>query len=193
MRPPRPARRTAAAGFTFIELLVVIAILALLASVVVANLDGITAPTKLRGAARALGNEILQLKEMAALKNRPLSLEFDLENQRRRMIDAPSEIEIPDKKEREEATYIGDWEPLPEGVTLKEVAFSSTDVDRGGTMVVTFSGDGEVSPSGFVAFLQHERLPDAEGISVEVSGLTGLVAYHDGHFTAEEIRKPEDF
>ena len=58
-----PARPSPGAGFTFIELMVVIAILALLASIVVVNLDGISAPTKVRGAAREIGNEILQLKE----------------------------------------------------------------------------------------------------------------------------------
>src|SRR5258708_2008525 len=104
----RASRR--AAGFTFIELMVVIAILALLASIVVANLDGISAPTKLRGAARALGNQMLELKEMAALKNRALSLEIDLERQRWRVVDAPSEVEMPNEKDRDDNTWIGDWE-----------------------------------------------------------------------------------
>src|SRR5438067_588354 len=144
----RASRRTA--GFTFIELMVVIAILALLASIVVANLDGITAPTKLRGAARTLGNQMLEPKEMAALKNRPLSLEIDLEHQRWRVVDGPSETEMPNEKDREEATWIGDWESPPDGVHIKELSFSSTDVDRGGTNTITFQGDGEVSPSGFV-------------------------------------------
>jgi type II secretion system protein H len=180
-------------GFTFIELMIVIAILALLASVVVVNLDGISAPTKLRGAARRIGNEILQLKDMAALKNRPLSIEFDLEKQRSRVIDRPSETDVPDPREREEETFYGEWESPPSGVRLKDLSFSADDVDRGGTVVITFLGDGEVSPSGFVVFLAHDRLPEEQGMSVEVAGLTGLVTYHKGRFAAEEIRKPEDF
>jgi type II secretion system protein H len=196
MRGQPTARRPAngpAGGFTFIEMMVVIAILALLASIVVANLDGISAPTKLRGTARSLGNQLLELKEMAALKDRAMSMELDLEHQRWRVIDAPSVTDIPDARERDDATFFGDWVETPSGVRIQEVSFSSTESDSSGSMMITFQADGELSPSGFVAFLKHDTLPEDEGMSVEVSGLTGLVAYHDGHFKAEEIRRPEDF
>jgi len=183
----------AAAGFTFIEMLVVIAILSLLASIVVVNLDGMTAPTKLRGAARTIGNEILGWKQIAALRNRPISIEFDVANQRWRCIDAPNPTEVPDPRDREEATYYGDWETLPSDVRLREVSFSATDLERSGTTLVTFQGDGEVYPSGFVAFLTHDRMNDDAGVSIEVSGLTGLVSYHEGHVRSEETRPPEDF
>jgi type II secretion system protein H len=188
-----PARPSPGAGFTFIELMVVIAILALLASIVVVNLDGISAPTKVRGAAREIGNQVLQLKEASALHGRDLSLEIDIENQRWRIIDRPSVTDVPDARDREEKTFYGDWTIPPQGVRIVDVAFSATDVDRSGTTIVTFHGDGELEPSGFVAFVNHESLTEEEGMSVEVSGLTGLVAYHEGHFKAEEIRKAEDF
>lgn len=192
MRRTRPARRPAA-GFTFIELMVVIAILALIASIVVVNLDGISAPTKLRGCARAIGNQLLELKEMAALKDRAMSMEIDLEHQRWRIIDSPSAADIPDARDREAATFVGEWDVPPPGVRIHEISFSSTDVDQNGTRIITFQGDGEVGPSGFVAYLKHDALTEDEGMSVEISGLTGLVSYHDGHFKAEEIRRPEDF
>ena len=188
-----PARPSRGAGFTFIELMVVIAILAILASIVVVNLDGISAPTKVRGAAREFGNEVLQLKEISSLHGRDLSLEIDMENQRWRIIDRPSVTDVPDARDREDKTFYGDWNIPPQGVRIIDVAFSATDIDRGGTTMVTFHGDGELDPSGFVVFVNHESLPEDEGMSVEVSGLTGLVAYHDGHFKAEEIRKAEDF
>jgi hypothetical protein len=116
-----------------------------------------------------------------------------VDNQRWRIIDQPSVTDVPDAKDREEKTFYGGWTIPPQGVRIVDIAFSATDVDRSGTTIVTFHGDGEVEPSGFVAFLNHESLPEDEGMSVEVSGLTGLVAYHDGHFKAEEIRKAEDF
>jgi prepilin-type N-terminal cleavage/methylation domain-containing protein len=193
MRARPTVESDAAAGFTFIEMLVVIAILALLASIVVVNLDGMTAPTKLRGTARKIGNEILGWKQIAALRNRPISIEFDVPNQRWRCIDAPNSYDVPNARDREEATYYGDWETPPSDVRLREVSFSSTDVERSGTTVITFQGDGEVYPSGFVAFLTHDRLKEDAGVSIEVSGLTGLVSYHDGHTKSEEIRPPEDF
>jgi prepilin-type N-terminal cleavage/methylation domain-containing protein len=180
-------------GFTFIEMMIVVAILSLLASIVVVNLDGISAPTRLRGAARAIGNQVSELRDMAALRNRLMSIEFDLENQRWRVIDAPTENDVPDSQDRDEDTFTGSWDPMPPGVRMKELSFSSTDVEQGGTTVITFNGDGEVVPSGFVVFLTGDRMPEEDGMSVEVSGLTGLVAYHSGHFKAEEIRRAEDF
>jgi prepilin-type N-terminal cleavage/methylation domain-containing protein len=184
-------RAARSGGFTFLELMIVIAIISLLASIVVVNLDGISAPTRLRGVARRLGSQVQELRTMSTLKNRPMSIEFDLDKQRWRIIDAPSETDVPDPDEREEATFYGDWESPPPGVRF-EVAFSATDVDTTGTAMITFQGDGEIVPSGFVAYLEHERLPEDSGMSVEVSGLTGIVAYHDGHMKAEEIRRPED-
>lgn len=187
-------RRTAtSAGFTFIEMMIVIAILSLLASIVVVNMEGMSSPTRLRGAARSLGNEILQLKETATLRNRAVYLEIDVDKERWRVIDPPSIVEFPDPRDREENTFYGEWSTMPPGVHLEEVAFSATDIDRGTTFTVDFEPDGEISPSGFVAFFKHERLSDDDGISVEVSGLTGLITYHNGKFRAEEIRKPEEF
>ena len=188
-----PARPSRGAGFTFIELMVVIAILSLLASIVVVNLDGMSAPTKVRGAARELGNEVLALRQMSALHGRDLTLEMDIDNNCWRIIDRPSANDVPDERDREEKTFYGQWTKPPEGVKLVDVARSETDVSSDGTAWVTFHGDGEIEPAGFVAFLNHESLDEEEGMSVEVSGLTGLVAYHEGHVKAEEVRKAEDF
>lgn len=172
--------------------MVVIAILALLASIVVVNLDGMSAPTKVRGAARALGNEVLTLKQMSALHGRDLSLEIDLDHRCWRIIDRPSVTDVPDARDRDEKTFVGDWTATPDGVRIVEVSRSDSDISLDGTWTVTFHGDGEIEPSGFVAFFNHESLEEDEGMSVEVSGLTGLVAYHDGHVKAEEIIKAED-
>lgn len=188
-----PARRHRCGGFTFLELMVVIAIISLLASIVVVNLDGLTAPTRLDGAGRSLGNQLVALHDTACLKNRLLSLEIDVPNGRWRMIDAPTPTDVPDPRDREEETYYGTWTALPSGVQIKEIAFSASEVVRGENVIVTFNGDGELQPGGFVAFLVHENLPEEEGMSVELSGLTGLVAYHRGKFTAEEVRRAEDF
>ena len=186
-------RRRRPAGFTFIELLTVIAILSLLASIVVVNMDGMSGPARLRGAAREFGNQMMELKQMATERGRALYLEIDVEHQRRRIIDPPSIADVPDSRDRESETFYGEWVTLPIGVNLQEIAFSTTDVESNGTILVDFEPDGELAPSGFVAFFQHRDLPEEQGISVEVSGLTGLVAYHDGRFRAEETRRPEEF
>jgi type II secretion system protein H len=182
-----------AAGFTFVELLVVIAIISLMSSIVVVNLDGISAPSRLDAAAREIGNQVLELEDLAELTGRPYAIEIDVDNQRYRVIGAPSPTEVPDPRDREEATFYGEWRDLDASVRIEEISFSSTDVERGGTVLVTFSSDGEISPSGFVAFLASDRLPQDEGVSLEVAGLTGLVSYHRGRIKAEEIRKADDF
>lgn len=174
-------------------MMVVIAILSLLASVVVVNMDGISAPTRLRGAARAIGNQVVELKQMAALHGRWMSIELDVDNRRWRVIDSPSDQQVPDAREREEKTFYSTWDPLPPGVRIESIAYSDTDVERDGTAVITFGGDGEISPSGFVVFLVHENLKEDDGISIEVSGLTGIVDYHPGPFKSEEIRREDDF
>jgi prepilin-type N-terminal cleavage/methylation domain-containing protein len=190
---PARSRTNRTGGFTFVELLVVIAILSLLASVVVVNMDNMSAPARVRGAAREFGNQIMELKQMATERGRALFLEIDVEKQKRRVIDPPSVADVPDPRQREEETFYGEWVALPPGVRMNEIAFSATDLETNGTVLVDFEPDGEVAPSGFVAFFSHEQLPEERGLSVEVSGLTGLVAYHDGRFRAEEIRRPEDF
>lgn len=182
-----------ARGFTFVELMVVIAIIALLASVVVANLDGISAPTRQRGWARQIGNQILELKEAAMVQNRPLSVEFDRDQGAWRIVDVPSETAVPDENARKEQTYRSDWELPPDGVFTDGPFFASTDAQNSGTAVVTFNGDGEVQPSGFVLYVRRDQQREDDWITIEVAGLTGLVSYHDGKLAAEEIRKPEDF
>src|SRR5439155_9462673 len=96
-RRAAPARRSA--GFTFLELMVVIAILSLLASIVVANMDNMSAPTRVRGAAREFGNQMMEMKQMATERGRALFLEIDVEHQRRRLIDPPSVVDVPDPRD----------------------------------------------------------------------------------------------
>ncbi len=187
------AARSRSGGFTFLELMVVIAILGLLASLVTANLDGITASSRLDGAARSFGNLVMTMHDVATLRQHDLTLEIDGENQRYRTVEVPSATDVPDQRDREEQTIWGDWTTMPQGILLREVAFSATDVERGATVNVTFAATGELTPSGFVVFFARDGAPDEDGVSVEVSGLTGLVAYHRGRFQAEEIRRAEDF
>ena len=63
----------------------------------------------------------------------------------------------------------------------------------GDVFELTFSPSGELFPSGFVAYLSHENLPEEDGISIEISGLTGIVSYHRGKIEAEEVREEHDF
>lgn len=191
LRPER--RRARAAGFTFLELMAVIALVGLLASIVVANLDGLTDRSSLNASARALGNTILTIRDTAALQGREVFVEIDVEKQRWRIVDPPSPTDVPDPDDREEATWYGPWQAPGDGVVLDNVAFSRNDVERRGVIEIGFDADGQLVPAGFIAYLRHENLPEDDGVSVEVTGLTGLVDYARGPRRSEEVRDPDDF
>jgi prepilin-type N-terminal cleavage/methylation domain-containing protein len=180
-------------GFTFIEMMVVIFIISLAATLVVANMDGLTARSTLSSAGRDMGNRLMFLRDIAVVQGREMSLEIDFDQQGWRWVDRPSVTEIPDDSEREEATFYGTFYELADGVILEEIAFGRDDVESGDKFELTFSESGELFPSGFVAYLRHEKLPEEDGLSIEVSGLTGIVSYHRGHIEAEEVRAEHDF
>mgnify|MGYP001306440393 CR=1 FL=1 len=186
-------RRLPSRGFTFIEMMVVVAILGLLSALVVVNLDGVTAHSQLSRSARDLGNKLQFLRDVAVVQSREMGLEIDIEHQRWREVDRPSAAEFPDPDEREDETFYGSWYEMPDGVSLEEVAFGRHDAEVDSRFELSFNERGELFPSGFVAYLTHEKLGPERGLSVEVSGLTGAVDYRDGHVEAEEVRDENDF
>lgn len=181
------------AGFTFIELMVVIAVIGLMSALVVSRLDGLTDRSSLNAAARDLGNQILTLRDEAALQGREFLLEIDVEKQCWRFVDVPSPTDVPDPDDRRELTYEGTWNSPPDGVVFESLEFSRSDVERRGLVTIAFDADGQISPSGFVAYFRHENMTEDEGVSVEVTGLTGAVDYIPGRHRSEEVREPDDF
>lgn len=194
-RSPRtaPAAGRRRAGFTFIELLVVITIIGLMSSIVVANLDGLTDRSTLNATAREFGNTLLAIRDQAAIQQREINVEIDVENQRWRIVDIPPVTDVPDPKDREEATYEGPWAEPGRGVILDSIAFSKNDSSRRGKVMIGFDADGQLVPSGFVVFFRHVNGTEEDGVSVEVTGLTGLVDYAPGKKRSEEVRGADDF
>jgi len=185
--------RTHARGFTFIEMMVVVFVMSLTTALVMVNLEGMTARSELSAAGRDLGNKMIFLHDLAIVQGRELTLEVDIENQRWREVDRPSPTDVPDDDEREEDTFYASWYTLPRGVVIEEIAFGRADTESRDVVEFTFSATGELFPSGFVAYLRHDQVPADDGLSVEVSGLTGIVAYHRGRMEAEEVREEHDF
>lgn len=186
-------RPTRTRGFTFLELMAVIAILATLTAVVVGNMDGLMVSSQLSYAAKAFGTELIDVRDIARLQNREIFIEIDLDNSRWRVVDVPSPSEVPDPDEREDATFYSEWFVPDPGIHLDEIAFGRDDVRSSGKHMLSFGANGEVVPGGFVAFFLHEELEEEEGISVELTGITGQVAYHPGRIEPEETREEDDF
>lgn len=181
-------------GFTFIELMVVITIIGFMSAVAIGRMDGMTNRSRLRATTRALGNLLLSVKQQAVVQGRELTVEIAPKDQRWRVVDIPPATDYPDPDEREERTYYGPWEEPAEGVVLEELSFSRSDVQRSGSVRITFDSDGQLSPAGFVVFFRdQESDDDDEGITVEITGLTGLVEYYDGRKKSEEVRDADDF
>lgn len=173
--------------------MIVIAVIGLLSAIVVANLDGLTDDSSLSAAARELGNTLLTVRDIASSQGRELSVEIDVEKERWRIVDVPSPTDVPDVREREAQTEYQEWQTMPEGVILDSLEFARSDVNRRGVVMITFDADGQLAPSGFVVYFRHENLPETEGVSVEVTGLTGLVRYYKGKRHSEEVRDAADF
>jgi len=189
-----PRNRQQQKGFTFLELMTVIAILAILSALVVANMDGLMTSSQLSYAARALGTELQDIRDIAALQGREISMEIDLDKTRWRVVDVPSPSEVPDAKDREEATYYTEWFVPDPGIHLSELAFGRDDVHTSGVIKVSFDANGEVVPGGFIAFFTSDDMEEeADGISVELTGITGMVAFYGGKVEPEETRDAEDF
>lgn len=186
-------RGRARAGFTFVELMVVIAIIALMSSIIIVNLEGMTDASRTAAAARNFGNAVARVQNTAMLQGRALYIEVDRENQRWRIVDPPSPNEVADESEREEFTFYGAWEQLERGVHIGDIALTRTDVEKSDFFVVEFGEGGQVHPSGFVVYFEHDELPEESAVSVEVSGLTGQVAYYNGLIEPESVRDWEDF
>ena len=116
-----------------------------------------------------------------------------IRRQRWRVVDVPSATDVTDEKDREEQTYLGPYAEPRAGVILDNVAFSRNDVARRGVLSITFDADGQIVPAGFVAYFRTDGANEDEGVSVEVTGLTGLVDYSPGRKRSEEIRSPDEF
>lgn len=189
----RAGRARRARGFTFLELMAVVTIMGLLSAIVVANLDGLTDRSTLNASARALGNTVLGVRDMATLQGRTSLVEIDVGNQRWRTVDPPSAADVPDPDDRREQTVFGSWYEIPEGVVLDSLEFSRSDVERRGIVEIAFDADGQLTPAGFVAYFRHEAIDEDDGVSLEVTGLTGLVDYARGRRRSEEVRDEDDF
>lgn len=186
-------QRRRPAGFTFVELMVVVSIIALMSSIIIVNLEGMTDASRTGAAARAFGNAVSRVQNTAMLQARSLYIEIDRENQRWRVVDPPSPNEVADESEREDLTFYGAWEQLERGVRIGDIALTRTDVEKRDFFVIEFGPGGQVHPSGFVVYFGHEDLPEDRTVSVEVSGLTGQVAYYEGLIEPEAVRDWEDF
>jgi prepilin-type N-terminal cleavage/methylation domain-containing protein len=184
-------------GFTFIELLSVITLISLAMLFAFLNLDGMTASSRLAASGRGIGNTISWIRGEAASQARELQIEFDLDNNRYRVI-VPPRPGI--RSTGEEELEVFEWELLPDGVRLLDVQFTpadfqgrgNDDIQRSGTRIVTFSRSG--STPSFMVHLESNEILDQNSnqFSVEVNGFTGAVDYEVGYKELGSVREDHE-
>jgi prepilin-type N-terminal cleavage/methylation domain-containing protein len=184
------------AGFTLIELLSVLALISIALVFVFLRLDGLTAPSRLAAAGREIANTIGWIRGEAASQAREIQLEFDLDNQRYRVIVPPRPGLRRGNDEDEWETL--PWNLLPEVVRITDIQFTPQDLQRRrdhedivtkGTRTVTFSRTGG-SPSFMVHLESSEILDREESLFwVEINGFTGAVQFGIGEKELGAIRE----
>lgn len=189
---PDPARER---GFTFVELIMVLAILSFAFTYAIIHLDGATGAARLSSAARQIGTTIEFLRSHAIQSSRPVELHIDIQRGEWKMVLPPRPSESTADRQAEEDVLVTDAVALPKVIHFEGIQMDTSDTQSSGTVVVTFSPLGEISPNGFLVRLLSDEIADREeaSFSVEVNGLTGEVSYTPGFAKFEQVVKGESF
>ena len=182
-------------GFTFVELMVVLAIMAFAFAYAVVHLDGATSEARLASAGRQMGSTIEFLRGHAIQASRPLEMEIDIDHGTWTSVmpPRPSESEV-ERRDQEEVLYT---EPvlLPTRIAIEAIQLDAHEQKTTGTLVVTFSPLGDITPNGFMIRLLSNDIADREAasFSVEVNGLTGEVSYLPGVAPFDQVVSGDGF
>jgi prepilin-type N-terminal cleavage/methylation domain-containing protein len=177
----RRGRSARESGFTLLELLAVIMLISLATMFAFLNLDGMTASGRLASAGREIANTISWIRNEAAAQAREFQIEFDLDDQRYRVVVPPRPGLLRSARDQEDWEVL-EWTLLPEDVRFLRMQFpsleaniSKEDVVTSGTRTVTFDSSGG-SPS-FMVHLESSEIEDAvlSKFSIEANGFTGAV------------------
>ncbi|NUN52722.1 MAG: GspH/FimT family pseudopilin [Planctomycetaceae bacterium] len=193
--PPRGVRPPGPGGFSFIELMVVLAILSFAFTYAVLHLDGATGEAKLSAAARQVGSSIEFLKGQAVQSHTPLELHIHLETGQWESVIPLRPADAQEDRRTQEEIIVTEPVALPRNIRFAGVQLDAGTVTTSGTVIVTFSPLGEMTPNGFMVRLVSDEIadPDAAQFSVEVNGLTGTVDYLPGEAPFEQVVRGDSF
>ena len=175
----RSVSRSGLAGFTFLELVIVVGLLALLFSVSVPSLKGLTPKYRLRTAARELGSKLEGTRLSAISRGLWMGIDYtitpgnlDDTEQSYYQVIPPAPEDFPDQPfdERERLSK----QFLPEGVRIAKVTLSGNQVVDDGSASVLFSPMGN-SGSHIVVLEGLEE----QYLSVKMNCITGGIDFID--------------
>jgi prepilin-type N-terminal cleavage/methylation domain-containing protein len=186
LRTPKRSER----GFTLIELLVVMLLLGLAFTYGLLNVDMLIPGSRLEKGARDLGNMLTRLRGMAVFHSRPYRLEYDLDEDRFRIIRPTT---LAEQEEGLDEYIETDWFDLPKRVRLMDVQFSDRDRESSGIVSVDFLPGGEVT--GHMVHLISDEIANEERnrFTVELNAITGLVSFTRGEKEYAGVRDEFEF
>jgi type II secretion system protein H len=173
------------AGFTLIELMAVLLLMGLAIGYGTVKLGGFVPSARLESGAREIGDLLTRARGLAVFQGTTYQMEYDLDQQRYRLIRPATEQEQQDGAD----PYIeGNWFELPTHVRIEDIQISDRDNRTNGTYTVEFLPTGEVF--GHLVHLISDDITyeDRNRFTVEMNPITGLVTYTPGRKEYRQIR-----
>lgn len=164
----RPA--VADAGFTLMEVLVTLTVIALVFAIVVPNLGALVPSARLEGSGKQILRQLDWLRSEARIQGKPMSIDFDLDRNRWRIVWPPEQKLTRDQDEWTLEERPDDWTPLEKDVVFSGVGDARNGLAQRGVYRLTFDEYGFTADQ--LLLLRLESDPEMVW-SMTILGLSG--------------------
>ena len=176
----------ARAGFSLAELLTVIVILGLIATVVTVNWRAILPKSELHSAVRNISQDLSSTRSEAIGRNAEYRIQYDLERRAWRVVSPFKQDGSGSMAQTDEERLALPWKVLPDSIKFLRIDIDGASYSQG-QCFVRFDALG--ASSGHTLVLAQQ--PENNIFTVEVLGLTGLIAFHEGSFLREPPKETD--
>ncbi len=184
-RPVLQPSSPRASGFTLLELLVTMTMIVMVMAMVLPNLGAFVPAAKLQGSGKQILRTIDWVRSEARIQARRMSIEFDLDRARWRVIYPPELRLTRDQDEADVAEWtFADWTELEQGVIFTGAGDARHGLAKKGPYRMTFDEHGFSSDQLLVLRLATDPLMVW---ALTMRGLTGSTAV----FESEKGEEPE--
>lgn len=139
---PTPQSRSSADGFTLMELLVTMTVLALVFAIVMPNLGALVPEARLTGSGKQIERQLDWVRSEARIQGKPMSVDFDLDKNRWRIVYPPEQQLTRDQDEWTLEERPEDWQPLEKDVVFGGVGDARNGLAQRGVYRLTFDEYG---------------------------------------------------
>ncbi len=129
-------------GFTLMELLVTMAVLGLVFAIVVPNLGALVPEARLEGSGKQILRQLDWVRSEARIQGKPMSVDFDLDKTRWRIVYPPEQQLTRDQDEWTLEERPDDWQPLEKDVVFGGIGDARNGLAQRGIYRLTFDEYG---------------------------------------------------